>query len=83
MRNFNPVVYKAFLRCPMAVMKADLWRYCIIYYYGGIYADYDTICLDNPNHLIKDSQLLCTSEYDSYGINLPHRYLLLLQNHQF
>lgn len=27
--------YKAYVKCPLAVMKADLWRYCIIYKYGG------------------------------------------------
>lgn len=26
------------------VMKADLWRYLIIYEYGGLYTDIDTIC---------------------------------------
>jgi hypothetical protein len=26
------------------VMKADLWRYLVIYKYGGIYCDIDTIC---------------------------------------
>ena len=33
---------------PIAVMKADLWRYCVIYKYGGIYADADTVCKINP-----------------------------------
>lgn len=29
---------------PLGVMKADLWRYMIIYIYGGVYSDLDTIC---------------------------------------
>jgi mannosyltransferase OCH1-like enzyme len=41
-------IYTAYQRLPMAVMKADLFRYCVIYYYGGIYADADTICKIKP-----------------------------------
>jgi mannosyltransferase OCH1-like enzyme len=26
------------------VMRADLWRYLVVYIYGGIYADLDTLC---------------------------------------
>lgn len=33
---------------PLQVMRADLWRYCIIYIYGGIYADTDTILYKTP-----------------------------------
>ena len=40
--NFNEEVFNAFNLCPKQVMKADLWRYCIIYHFGGIYADADT-----------------------------------------
>jgi mannosyltransferase OCH1-like enzyme len=38
-------------------MKADLWRYCVIYHYGGIYADTDTICKTHPNIFLKKSLL--------------------------
>ena len=27
------IVYQAYRRLPMGVMKADLWRYCILYCY--------------------------------------------------
>jgi len=43
------IVFQAYQRLPMGVMKADLWRYCIIYYYGGIYSDVDTVCLKHPS----------------------------------
>jgi mannosyltransferase OCH1-like enzyme len=42
-------VYRAYCKLPMAVMKADLWRYCIVYWYGGIYADVDTVCCVDPD----------------------------------
>ena len=30
---------------PVGVMKADLWRYCILATEGGIYSDIDSICI--------------------------------------
>jgi mannosyltransferase OCH1-like enzyme len=66
--NFEGEIYEAYKKLPLPVMKADLWRYCIIYKYGGIYADADTICLTNPNNLLKNAQIVCAPESD-------HNYL--------
>jgi len=43
-------------------MKADLWRYCIVYYYGGIYADADAICLINPSIMLQNAQFVIVPE---------------------
>ena len=40
--NFPTRMYSMFKRMPLPVMKADLWRYAVIYLYGGVYADSDT-----------------------------------------
>ena len=61
---YNGKVYEAYQRLPMAVMKADLWRYCVIHKYGGIYADSDTICKVNPNLFISDSLMMIVPEND-------------------
>lgn len=47
-------VYKAYTRLTKPVMKADFWRYCALYRYGGIYADCDTICAEHPDVLRRD-----------------------------
>jgi mannosyltransferase OCH1-like enzyme len=60
--NFDENVYKAYSMLPIDVMKADLWRYCIIYKYGGIYSDTDTVCKINPNIFINDSFLTIVPE---------------------
>ena len=36
-----------FVGLPVGVMRGDLWRYMIIYKYGGVYTDLDTECI-NP-----------------------------------
>ena len=63
--NFDENIYKAYSILPMAVMKADLWRYCVIYKYGGIYTDTDTICKMNPNIFINDSLLTVSPENET------------------
>lgn len=43
-KNFDENVFKAYCRIIPGAFKADLWRYCMLYIYGGVYADIDTIC---------------------------------------
>jgi len=61
--NFNEETYIAYNMLPMGVMKADLWRYCVIYINGGIYADVDTICNVDPNIFIGDAELIVSPEF--------------------
>jgi inositol phosphorylceramide mannosyltransferase catalytic subunit len=58
-------IYDIYKALPIKVMKADLWRYCVIYKYGGIYTDADTVCLGSPDDLIKDASLVCGPEDDT------------------
>jgi mannosyltransferase OCH1-like enzyme len=64
--NFDDKIYKAYSLLPMGVMKADLWRYCIIYKYGGIYADTDTICLYDPRIFLTDALLTVVAENETH-----------------
>ena len=61
--HFSGKVYEAYCELPMAVMKADLWRYCILYTYGGIYSDTDAMCNMNPDIFTNSKTLLvCAPE---------------------
>jgi alpha 1,6-mannosyltransferase len=63
--EFGEEIYEAYNRVPLPVMKADLWRYCVIYKYGGIYADADSVCLCDPNMFtLYETQLVCAPEDD-------------------
>lgn len=44
-KEFGEDWYQIFIDCPLGVMRADIWRYMIIYKYGGVYTDLDTLCL--------------------------------------
>jgi mannosyltransferase OCH1-like enzyme len=43
--NFAPDVLNAYDRLIPGAFKADLWRYCILYIYGGIYLDIKYGCV--------------------------------------
>ena len=64
LEHFPGDIYEAYIKLPIAVMKADLWRYCVIYKFGGIYADSDTICKTNPGFLVSDALLTIVPEND-------------------
>lgn len=40
--NCTPREYETFRRLPLGAMKADFWRYVVLYTHGGVYADIDT-----------------------------------------
>ena len=43
-KEFGGIVYEAFrsLNPALGAMRADFWRYCVLYYYGGVYLDMDS-----------------------------------------
>ncbi|XBW36097.1 hypothetical protein QEN19_001673 [Hanseniaspora menglaensis] len=59
-KNLEPIVW-AFKEMPASILKADFFRYLIIYARGGIYSDVDTILMKslpewpgNNYHFLKD-----------------------------
>ena len=58
MREHFPVLYPLWARLPLPVMKADVWRYAVIYKYGGIYADADTVYHRPGTSLLRPPSLL-------------------------
>lgn len=52
-------------KCPLPVMKTDVWRIMTLYLNGGVYADIDTICtdpLDNWVGQYEDKSFICGYE---------------------
>jgi hypothetical protein len=43
--HFSNEFYHMYTSLPLGVMRADVWRVAVVYAYGGIYADIDTVCL--------------------------------------
>lgn len=53
--NFEKNVYDAYCKIVPGAYKADLWRYCILYQYGGVYVDIDTLCVGSIDAFLKDT----------------------------
>jgi mannosyltransferase OCH1-like enzyme len=52
-----------FNNCPVGVMRGDLWRYLVIYAFGGVYSDLDTLCLSSiDNWLLNDKEFIVCPE---------------------
>jgi len=56
--NFNDNVLNSYNKLKPGSFKCDLWRYCILYIYGGYYVDLDTLCLDSLDKL-PNSNFVC------------------------
>lgn len=55
MKEFDVRVWKAYRRIIPGAFKADLWRYCVLYKYGGVYADIDTICIGRIDDFLSNT----------------------------
>ncbi|KAJ3355571.1 membrane-bound alpha-1,6- mannosyltransferase Initiation-specific [Entophlyctis luteolus] len=43
-REFPGPVFDAYVKMPLAVLRADMLRYALVYKLGGVYSDSDTFC---------------------------------------
>jgi hypothetical protein len=46
-KHFDEKIYKSYCKIIPGAFKADLWRYCVLYIYGGIFVDLDSICYNS------------------------------------
>ena len=67
-KHFSEDVLKTYNAIIPAAIKIDLWRYCVLYKYGGIYLDVKFFCVNgfNFNYLL-DREYFC-KDFDKYGI---------------
>jgi mannosyltransferase OCH1-like enzyme len=49
-KHFDIRVYNCYCRIVPGAFKADLWRYCILYVYGGVYADIKSCRVTKREH---------------------------------
>lgn len=63
--NFDSDVITAFNILPLGVMRADFWRYLVLYKFGGCYTDIDTRCIIPIDQWLPvDTKLLIATEND-------------------
>ena len=67
-QHFNADVLDAYYSLIPGAFKADLWRYCILYKNGGIYADADMICELPLKDLIEEDDRFIISRDDPMAL---------------
>lgn len=60
--NFNQEFYNMYMSLPFGVMRADVWRVCVVYVYGGIYVDTDCECVVPVRNWISNHSLVVAQE---------------------
>jgi mannosyltransferase OCH1-like enzyme len=58
----NHPIYPIYKGTQFGPSKADIWRYCILYKYGGIYLDIDSALLFNLNSIPEDVEEMISFE---------------------
>lgn len=64
LHEFGEEWYKIFTECNLGIVKANIWRCMILYIYGGVYTDLDTICHQSNEEWIKENYLMTLSKDD-------------------
>ena len=81
--NFDKDVLDAYISLIPGAYKADLWRYCVLYIYGGIYLDikfecvndFKFISLTKKEYFVRDNYIY--NIYNALIITLPKNEIML------
>jgi hypothetical protein len=85
-KHFDDAIYKAYCKIIPGAFKADLWRYCVLFVYGGVYVDIDTICLNNIDTFLDENiEFMTTVDLNNcpyYGkYNLSNGFIASIPGH--
>lgn len=62
--NFSLEVYETYMSLSNGAPKADLWRCCVLYLYGGVYVDIDCECENSIDDVVKDYDFVVPVDTD-------------------
>jgi mannosyltransferase OCH1-like enzyme len=80
--NFSNYIYDAYDKLLPGAYKADFWRYCILYTYGGCYIDSWVNNVKGFDYIIeKDDEFICPIDYNKYSF--WQGYLLVSPQNNF
>ena len=67
-------IYKIYKDSIYGASKADIWRYCILYHYGGIYLDFDSSIEFNLNSIPDDVDEVISFEKNKINTQISKEY---------
>ena len=88
-KNFSINVFKAYKKLKPLAFKADLWRLCILYQYGGVYAD--AYCVPyvsikeviNKANLSMKSKFIASLDCKQAGGGIHNGFIISTPRHPF
>ena len=86
MKTMGPSIYGAYRKIKPGAFKADLWRACVLYRYGGVYVDSFTVPYCSVKQMLKgcrNSKFLSIRDLDSAGGGIHNGILISTPKHPF
>lgn len=78
--DFDAELLQCYDLIPKGAFRADIWRYCALYQYGGIYADMDTVCKYPMRKLVRaDDQFVVA--HDANPAKLFNAFMCSVPKH--
>lgn len=69
-----PELYNFYLKSN-PITQADVWRMCVMYSFGGVYADMDSVCSKPLDYMLSDYQdyeLITEPRYNEKDVNIAY-----------
>lgn len=66
--NYEERIYNAYKQLTIGAAKADLWRYLVLYKYGGVYLDIDSHIIANLDDFIKEDDMAIITREKNPGV---------------
>lgn len=82
-KNFTSRVLSAYDKIIPGAYKADLFRYCLLYKYGGIYVDIKSVCLESLNKYIEGVSFIAPIDTPWKGHYLYNGFIASCAYHPF
>jgi mannosyltransferase OCH1-like enzyme len=85
LNNYSRLYYDIFKFLKDGPIKSDFWRICILYKFGGVYADVDIFPLESiKNFMENDIDLLtCSSYWNEMNFNFNPNFIIAKPNNIF
>lgn len=81
--RFDADVLAAYRKITYGAFKADLWRYCVLHEFGGIYADIDTVCRLPMTELLQAEDRFVVPEAGTVKSAVFNAFIAAMPGHPF
>jgi mannosyltransferase OCH1-like enzyme len=79
MQSYGVAEYNAYKKLIPGAYKADLFRYCILYKYGGCYSDIGHVMLQSFDYIIGKSKLVIVKDKPEFNYTGIHNALICVE----